>query len=349
MVALKTVHEVAIPPEANPDFLVIKLVARIVLTILKQCWWFFSTCFVTILFIYWFYGGLLALALFFFSAAGLIYRASDQLLYHPESPSNSRLYVANPSLVGLRYENVFLKSQDGTKLHAFFVKAPGETLGNEPTVMFLHGNAGNIGHRVPNARGLCTELRCNVLLLEYRGYGLSGGTPSENGLYRDAQAGLDYLLSREDIDKSKLYIFGRSLGGAVAVEIASRAQNSSSICCVLLENTFTSIPAMALHLFPWKPIKYLPRWFHKNKFDSHSKIMRLHPPVVMIAGLKDQLVPPIMMNELFERCGSQSKCLLKIPGGDHNNSWSQPHYYRRLASAIQQVLSSSFQVQENII
>ena len=112
--------------------------------------------------------------------------------------------------------------RDGTQLHLFLVKQPGEQSKKVPTVLYFHGNAGNIGHRLLNVQGLYTSIGCNVALVEYRGYGRSEGSPSEEGLYMDAQAALDFLLTRQDIATDKIVVFGRSLGGAVAIDLATR-------------------------------------------------------------------------------------------------------------------------------
>ena len=98
----------------------------------------------------------------------------------------------------------------------FFVKQVTEALtASSPTVLYFHGNAGNIGHRLMNVKGFVQMLGCNVCLLEYRGYGHSDGTPSEDGLYMDAQAALDYLVGRPDVDQRKIIVFGRSLGKCI--------------------------------------------------------------------------------------------------------------------------------------
>lgn len=116
-------------------------------------------------------------------------------------------------MLGLTFENVYIKSKDSTRLHMFFVKQPTEALAaSAPTILYFHGNAGNIGHRLMNVKGLVQLLGCNVCLLEYRGYGHSDGSPNEEGFYLDAQAALDYLVGRPDIDQRKIVVFGRSLG-----------------------------------------------------------------------------------------------------------------------------------------
>ena len=124
------------------------------------------------------------------------------------------------SLVWAEYQNYL--HRDGTQLHLFLVKQPAEKSRKVPTLLYLHGNAGNIGHRLLNVQGLYSSIGCNVALLEYRGYGRSEGTPSEEGLCMDAQAALDFLLTRNDINTEKIVVFGRSLGGAVAIDLATR-------------------------------------------------------------------------------------------------------------------------------
>lgn len=115
-------------------------------------------------------------------------------------------------MYNLPYESVQTKSSDDVTIHMFFICQPKERQRQSPTIIFLHGNAGNMGHRLQNCVGLYHNLHCNILLVEYRGYGLSEGTPSEEGLYVDARASLDYLYSRSDINHSEIIVFGRSLG-----------------------------------------------------------------------------------------------------------------------------------------
>lgn len=113
----------------------------------------------------------------------------------------------------MRYESIRFSTADNVSLHLYFISQQiFHVRKSSPTIVFFHGNAGNIGHRLQNCYGLYRDLHCNILLVEYRGYGLSEGTPSEKGLYLDAKASLDYLSSRHDIDHSKIIIFGRSLG-----------------------------------------------------------------------------------------------------------------------------------------
>ena len=108
----------------------------------------------------------------------------------------------------------------------------------------FHGNAGNIGYRLPIAKILADELRCNVLMLQYRGYGLSSGTPNEKGLMIDAQTGLDYIRQRHELRGTRIVLYSQSLGGAVAIALAARNQKQGDIAGIVLENTFTSMRKM---------------------------------------------------------------------------------------------------------
>lgn len=134
-----------------------------------------------------------------------------------------------------------LPTPDSETLSAFLIKPGNKSLARNVTVMMFHGNAGNIGHRLPIARVLSNDLHCNVLMLEYRGYGLSTGSPSELGINIDAQTGLDYVRQRDGLKDTKIVLYGQSLGGAVAIQLAAKNQD---IAGVILENTFLSIPKM---------------------------------------------------------------------------------------------------------
>jgi len=116
-----------------------------------------------------------------FVLSGILYNAQDMLLYFPDQPTSSRIFVETPALYGLGYESVYIRSHDGTQLHALFVHHSSSVNNTSPTVVFFHGNAGNIGHRLPNVQSMCLHNNINVLLVEYRGFGKSRGSPSEQG------------------------------------------------------------------------------------------------------------------------------------------------------------------------
>lgn len=281
--------------------------------------------------VYYVLGGIFAFILFILSFSGILYNAEDNFMYHPELPTHSRVFVPIPSMYNLPYENVYVRGSDGVLIHMFFIGQPLERRKECATIVFFHGNAGNMGHRLQNCVGLYYNLHTNVLMVEYRGYGQSDGYPSEEGLYIDARAALDYLYSRSDVNHSEIIVFGRSLGGAVAIDLASRTEYSDKIWCLIVENTFTSIPDMAKVLTGFKIWKYVPLFCYKNKFLSVHKVQHLRVPTLFVSGLADTLVPPRMMSELYSLCGSERKQLLQLPAGTHNETWTISGYYHSIA------------------
>lgn len=283
----------------------------------------FIVCFV----FYFFYGGFLTMSLFSCLALGILYYAQDILLYHPDLPANSRVYIPIPTMHNLPHETVNIHTPDKVTLHAFWVSQPQERSKFVPTFVYFHGNAGNMGHRMQNVWGIFYNLHCNILMVEYRGYGLSTGSPSEKGLGIDGRAAVDYLFTRHDLDHSQIVVFGRSLGGAVAIDVASDPNYSRKIMCSIVENTFTSIPDMAVELVH-PSVRYIPNFFYKNKFHSLSKIRNCTSPFLFLSGLADNLVPPRMMRSLYTQCASEKKRILEFIGGSHNDTWVVDGYYQ---------------------
>lgn len=134
-----------------------------------------------------------------------------------------------------------IPTPDGEKLHAFYIRAPNHSLRKNVTILMFHGNAGNIGHRIPIARMLIKSLGCSVFMLEYRGYGLSTGSPDEAGLTIDGQTAFNYLRQRAETKNNDIVIYGQSLGGAVAIQLVSKAQSDAKLIGLVLENTFLSM------------------------------------------------------------------------------------------------------------
>ncbi|XP_036396558.1 protein ABHD13 [Megalops cyprinoides] len=288
------------------------------------------------------YGGLLLLGLILLSVAGILYKFQDVLLYFPDQPSSSRLYVPVPT--GIPHENVFIRAKDGVRLNLILLRHAGDAPagappgGSTPTVIYFHGNAGNIGHRVPNALLMLVNLKVNVALLDYRGYGKSEGEPGEEGLRLDAEAALDYVMTRPDLDKTKVVLFGRSLGGAVAVRLA--AENPHRVAAVVLENTFLSIPHMAATLFSFLPMRHLPLWCYKNKFLSYRHVAQCRMPTLFVSGLSDQLIPPVMMKQLYELSPARTKRLAVFPDGTHNDTWQCQGYFAALEQFLKDLAKS---------
>lgn len=139
------------------------------------------------------------------------------------------------------YEELMIPTPDDESLNAYFIRPSNATYARNVTILMFHGNAGNIGHRLPIARVLEQDLGCNVLMLQYRGYGLSSGTPNEKGLMIDAQTGLDYIRNRAELRNTKIIVYGQSLGGAVGIGLVAKNLEKRDIAGLILENTFLSI------------------------------------------------------------------------------------------------------------
>lgn len=307
-------------------------------------------CLLALILTFHLYGGFILLALIFASVAGILYKFQDVLLYFPDQPSSSRIYVPLPT--GIPHENVYIRTKDGVKLNLILLRytggdvPPNGAAGNQsaappsapPTILYFHGNAGNIGHRVPNALLMLVNLKANVVLVDYRGYGKSEGEPSEDGLHLDAEATLDYIMTRPDLDKTKVVLFGRSLGGAVAVRLASA--NPHRVAAVVVENTFLSIPHMAATLFSFLPMRMLPLWCYRNQFLSYRHVAQCRMPSLFVSGLSDQLIPPIMMKQLYELSPARTKRLAIFPEGTHNDTWQCQGYFAALEQFMKDLLKS---------
>ena len=169
----------------------------------------------------------------------LLMLRQSRYVYHPD-----RTVSLTPDRIGLAYEALRLKTEDGETLAAWWIPAQRAA----PTLLFFHGNAGDIGDRLGSIRTF-HDMGLNVLIFDYRGYGESTGKPSEPGTYADAMAAWTYLNAERGIPPSRIVVFGRSLGGAVASWLAARVDPGA----LILESTFTSAPAMAHGMFPFLP------------------------------------------------------------------------------------------------
>ncbi len=229
-----------------------------------------------------------------------------------------------PDRMGLVYEDVFLNTSDGVRIHGWYVPAPGA----KTTLLFLHGNAGNISHRLDNVRRLHDQ-GINVFIIDYRGYGRSRGSPGEQGLYRDAGAALRHLQERADVNRERIAVFGRSLGGAVAVDICSREDCMK----LILESTFTSTADMARAIFPFLPLGP----FLTERFDSESKIVNVRAPLLQFHGTDDEVVPFRLGQKLF-RTAPGPKKFVSIPGAGHNDTYERggPRYFETIRSFLEE-------------
>ena len=259
--------------------------------------------------------------------AAMVFFVQPHLVYYPQVGRN---LIATPSDEGLTYETVRLNTADGERLHGWFVPAPDA----KGTVLFFHGNAGNISHRI----GYLTmfyRLGYNSFILDYRGYGQSSGTPSEQGTYRDATAAWEYITGEKGIVPSSVVLFGESLGGAVASWLA--VQESPGL--LVLASAFTSVPDMGAKLYPYLPVRLLSR-FEYNTLD-HLKDVTC--PVFVAHSREDEIVPFEHGQALYEAAPSP-KQFLELQGG-HNDGfiYMREEWANALGEFIDNNLASSEQ------
>jgi pimeloyl-ACP methyl ester carboxylesterase len=233
-----------------------------------------------------------------------------------------------PQQLGLVGEDVVLDTEDGVRIHAFWLPAPRATR----ALLFLHGNAGNASHRLPNA-ALLQRMRIHVLLLDYRGYGLSEGRASEAGVYTDARAGLEHLVRVRGVAEERVVVFGRSLGGAVAVDLAQDRE----LAGLILESTFTSISDVASPHFGSALASLAGR-----RFDSSAKIGRVRAPLLFFHGDRDEIVAYPLGRRLYE-LAPEPKAFEAIPGAGHNDTVEVggPSYLERIRRFLDEVAPRS--------
>lgn len=246
----------------------------------------------------------------------------ERLIFVPDSQ-----LVWTPSELGLEYEDVKFSTADGVRLHGWYVA------GRRPeTLLWFHGNAGNISHRLDNLRLLHDRVGTAIFLFDYRGYGRSEGWPNERGLYEDARAALQYLVNDRGISARELVYFGRSLGSAVAIDLAIELPPRG----LILETPFVSIRAMARNLVgPLAAVA--PR-----SFDNLSKIPLLKCPKLFIHGDSDSLVPYGQGRQLFE-AAPRPKAFYTIRGAGHNDTYvvGGETYFRRIREFIERLRRGS--------
>ncbi|KAF4555297.1 Serine aminopeptidase-like protein 1 [Elsinoe fawcettii] len=268
----------------------------------------------------------------FFATGGLVgvlssalYYYQNELIYPRNLPPGARTDVPKPEQFGIsEYEDLRINTPDQETLHAYLVKPPNPQHSKNITLLLMHGNAGNIGHRLPIARVLSNDLACNVLMLQYRGYGLSTGDPGEKGMTIDAQTGFDYIKQRDDLKHTKLVIYGQSIGGAVAIGLAA-ANVEKGVAGLILENTFLSIAKMIPSVMP--VAKWLVPLCHE-KWPSEDYLPKItNTPILFLSGLRDEIVPPWHMKELYNLCRAKTKVWRELPHGDHNNTVAESAYF----------------------
>jgi pimeloyl-ACP methyl ester carboxylesterase len=258
----------------------------------------------------WLIGATAVLLAVYAVASTYLWARQAHYIFRPE-----RIIASTPAEYQLPFEDVYVNINDGKikteRIHAWWIPAQ---YSGDRYLLYLHGSALNIAANITHARRF-QRMGFSVFLVSYRGYGKSDGTfPSEATVYSDARAAWSYLTEQKGIDPGSIYIYGHSLGGAVAIELATNHPEAGGL---IIEAAFTSIADMAreipkYRLFPLELIVH-------QRFESIKKVGRLQVPVLYLHGTGDRLVPPEMSRDLFSQTAS-AKQLKFINGGGHNNS-----------------------------
>ncbi|MHC4644931.1 MAG: alpha/beta hydrolase [Planctomycetota bacterium] len=234
----------------------------------------------------------MALILYFMQAA-FLYGPSPEISYTPAD-------------LGLDFEKVFFESADGLQLNGWFIPAENSSF----TILFCHGNAGNIAHRLDSI-SLFNNLGLNCFIFDYRGYGLSEGKPTEQGTYLDAQAAYRWLTEDKKLSPGNIIIFGRSLGGSVAAHLAGKVDAKS----LVIESAFTSYVEMGRKFYPYLPV----RLFATFRYDTIDYLKDVAVPVMIIHSKNDELLPFDFALALYE-AANDPKELVEI-FGSHNDGF----------------------------
>ena len=250
----------------------------------------------------------------------LVYFGQPRLVYFPEKPLS-----LTPGAIGLDYTSVNIATSDGETLHGWWMSVPN----TKGTVLFFHGNAGNISHRI-NYLAMFKRLGYNTLLFDYRGYGQSSGVPSESGTYLDAQAAWRYLTETRGIAPAQIVLFGESLGGAVAAWLAVQEKPG----LLALASTFTSVPDLAAKLYPFLPV----RWISRFDYDTRKSLQSVTCPVFIAHSPQDEIIPFEHGQQLFQ-AAHEPKQFLTLEGG-HNIGFifMQPLWIKSLGAFMDENL-----------
>lgn len=236
-------------------------------------------------------------------AGGLLLLLEKRLIYFP-----MRTHEVTPPQLGLAYEELELRADDGVRLHGWYLPVKGSRW----SVLLCHGNGGNVSHRLDRVLLMQSRLKVDTLLFDYRGYGASQGSPDEQGTYRDARAAYRWLIAR-GVAPGRVVLFGESLGAAVALQLALEVDARA----LVLESAFASVPEMARAVYP-----FLPLWpFVRTQYDNAAKVAGLRIPLLVLHGDRDEIVPFAQGRRVFDNA-PQPKHFFAIPGASHNDTYA---------------------------
>lgn len=242
-----------------------------------------------------------AVALVYLGVLLLLLLFENWMVYKPLRASDD--WAPAPSS---EIQDVELNCADGTRIHGWWLPCPVA----KGALLYCHGNAGNLSHRGSSMLKLREILNRSVLIFDYPGYGKSAGRPSEAGCYQAGEAAYNWLTEKQKVEPRDILLYGGSLGGGVAVELARTKPHRG----LVLVKTFTSIPDVGAGLYPWLPV----RWLARNRFDNLAKIKECTQPVFIIHGDADQLIPFEHGKKLFA-AANEPKVFYSVAGSDHND------------------------------
>jgi fermentation-respiration switch protein FrsA (DUF1100 family) len=269
---------------------------------------------------------MLTLTIFYVGVIVVLSALENWMVYHPTSASEE---WTDPATYQLTVQDVQLELADGTRLHAWWCPVE-NTVHNAAgrmgeALLYCHGNAGNLSFRAHAIPSWHKFLHVPVLIFDYPGYGKSQGKPSEKGCYAAADAAYDWLLQNQGIPSDKILIYGGSMGGGVAVDLASRRPHGA----LILGKTFTSMPDVGQSIYPWLPV----HWVMRNRFDNLAKIKRCQRPVFIAHGTSDNLVPFRLAKELYE-AANEPKHFYILEGKDHKDA-HPPEMFKELEKFLE--------------
>ena len=241
----------------------------------------------------------------------LLFFMQSRMLYQP-----SRDHNYNPTNIGLHYEAVTLTTPDGQMLSAWYVPAENGVR----TVLFCHGNAGNISHRL-NTLKMFHELGLSCLIVDYRGYGQSTGKPTEKGTLIDILAGFLWLVEEKGTRPEEIILFGRSLGGSVAATITKDVHPAG----LVLESAFTSFDDVGAHYYPWLPV----RLFTRFDYNTIEAVKQVTCPLLVIHSPDDEIIPYTFGQEIFA-AANEPKQFADLAGGHNDGIYDNNSLYKKI-------------------
>ncbi|QMU62197.1 MAG: alpha/beta fold hydrolase [Gammaproteobacteria bacterium] len=270
---------------------------------------------------------LLAVALFYIAAMIAIYFAQALFIYAPQMPT--RALVATPADIGLEFEDLALQTIDNEKINAWYIPTSKPSTETIKTVLFFHGNAGNISHRLETIK-IYNNLGFNFLIFDYRGFGISTGKPSEQGTYLDADAVWKYLIEERKLESTDIIIAGRSLGGGVAAELAKKVHPA----LLILESTFTSMTEVSAKHYPFMPTGLIV----KHEYETNLKLKDIHCPIIFVHSKNDEVIPYEHSQRNYA-AANEPKQFIELRGG-HGSGFllSKNDYVNGLHRALNEML-----------